>query len=74
MRSRSSARDLQFLADHDCRGGQAIQLRDLLPPGAVAELLLCDAPERVAGDHGIDIFAAGGGREWKETENQKKEE
>lgn len=56
-----SARDLQLLAYHNGRRGQAVQLRDFLPPGTVPQLLLGNAPERVSLDHGVDFLPAAGG-------------
>ena len=54
-----SVRDIQFLTAEDERGRQSVQLHDFGITGAGAEILLCDAPERIALDNGMDTIGFG---------------
>ena len=54
-----SVRDIQFLTAENERGRQPVQLHDFGVTGAGAEILLCDAPERIALDNGMDTVGFG---------------
>ena len=54
-----SVRDIQFLTAEDKSGRQSVQLHDFGITGAGTEILLGDAPERIALDHGMDTVGFG---------------